>query len=71
MFPLIALIVYVIFMDEQNVIKFKCLIIFVMLVWVFYDFLIKSYVSVFFDFFNIVINLISIIQLKNDNHFSL
>lgn len=62
--PLISTIVYLWLMNIEDVIKFKILIIFTMLLWCVYDFYIKSYSSAVFDFMNIVANIVSIIQLK-------
>lgn len=69
--PLLSTIVYILLMNVKNVIKFKFLIIFTMIMWLIYDIYIKSYTSACFDFFNIVTNIISIIQIKNkfiNNH---
>lgn len=67
LFPLVSTVVYVLFMNVKDVVKFKLLITFTMLMWFFYDIFIKSYTSACFDFFNILANFISIIQIrKND-----
>lgn len=62
--PLISTIVYLWLMNLKDVIKFKILIIFTMILWLIYDIYIKSYSSAVFDFLNIVANIISIYQLK-------
>lgn len=62
--PLISTIVYLWLMNLKDVIKFKILIIFTMVLWLIYDIYIKSYSSAIFDFLNIVANIISIGQLK-------
>lgn len=62
--PLISTIVYILLMNIKDVIKFKYLIIFTMILWFVYDFYIKSYASACFDFANIIINIISIIQIR-------
>lgn len=62
--PLISTISYLWLMNTEDVIKFKILIIFTMLLWGVYDVYIKSYSSAVFDFMNIVANVISIVQLK-------
>lgn len=65
--PVISIITYSFLMNTQNVIKFKWLIIFTMLMWFIYDLFIKSYTSAAFDFMNIIANIISIIQIKLKN----
>jgi len=62
--PLIATISYLWLMNIENVIKFKVLIIFTLILWFIYDLFIKSYSSAIFDFLNIITNLIAIYQLK-------
>lgn len=64
LFPVISTVTYISLMNTKNVVKFKWLIIFTMLMWLIYDVYIKSYTSAIFDFMNIVANIISIIQIK-------
>ena len=61
--PLINTVFYMWLMDAKDIIKFKFLIIFTALLWLIYDLSIKSYVSVIFDFMNIIANIIAIIQI--------
>lgn len=61
--PLISLIVYTMFMNEKNIIKFKSLIIFSSILWLIYDLIILSYTSAVFDFITILTNIISIISI--------
>ena len=63
--PLISTITYVLLMNIKDVIKYKYLNIFTMIIWLIYDLYIKSYTSACFDFMNIVANIVSIIQIKN------
>lgn len=63
--PLISMVVYILFMNVKDVIKFKYLIIFTMIMWFVYDLYVKSYTSAVFNFVNIIANIISIIQIKN------
>lgn len=63
--PLISTVTYTLLMDIQDIIKFKILTIFTMVMWFIYDFYIMSYSSAVFDFFNIVTNSIAIYQLCN------
>lgn len=62
--PLISTITYLWLMNVEDVIKFKVLIIFTMVLWCVYDIYIKSYTSAVFDFMNAVANVVSIYQLK-------
>lgn len=62
--PLISTIAYILLMNTKNVIKFKYLIIFTMILWCCYDLYIKSYTSACFDFMCIIVNLFSIIQIN-------
>lgn len=67
LFPVISTITYILLMNTKDIIKFKWLIIFTMLMWLIYDLFIKSYTSAIFDFMNIVANIISIIQIGLQN----
>lgn len=62
--PLISTIIYILLMNIKDVIKFKYLIIFTMILWLFYDLYIKSYTSACFDAMCIITNLSSIIQMN-------
>lgn len=62
--PLISTVTYTLLMDIKDVIKFKKLIIFTMIMWLIYDVYIKSYSSAIFDFMNIVTNIFSIYKIK-------
>ena len=62
--PLISMISYIWLMNINDIKKFKILIIFTMLLWLIYDFFIKSYTSTIFDFFTIIANLITLFKLK-------
>lgn len=64
--PLISTIVYIWLMNIKNVMQFKILIMFTMLIWGIYDIYIKSYTSALFDFGNIIANAISIYQLRKN-----
>lgn len=66
LFPVIITVTYILLMNIKDVVKFKWLIIFTMLMWLIYDVYIKSYTSTIFDFMNIVANIISIIQINNN-----
>ena len=62
--PVISTVTYVWLMNEKDVIKFKFLIIFTMLLWGIYDLIIKSYTSCIFDFMTILTNIISIYKIN-------
>ena len=64
-FPLIAVVVYTWLITIEDIVKFKILIIFTMVMWVVWDFTIKSYTTVIFDLFTIVTNLISMYSIKH------
>jgi len=61
--PLISTVVYIWLMNIKNIVRFKILIIFTMVMWGMYDTYIKSYASALFNFGNILANVISIYQL--------
>ena len=58
--PLIATVVYITFMNTKDVVKFKLLIIFSMVMWLIYDLYIKSYTSGVFDFMSVIANIVAI-----------
>lgn len=62
--PLISTVTYIWLMNIKDVKKFKMLIVFTMLMWLIYDLVIKSYTSAVFDAVNIIINLVTIFQIK-------
>ena len=62
--PLISTVVYIWFMTIKDVIKFKYLIIFTMILWSIYDLTIQSYTACIFDILTVISNMISITKLK-------
>ena len=62
--PLIAIIIYLWSLDIKNIIKFKKLIIFLMILWIIYDFIVHNYVAVIFDILTILTNITSIVSIK-------
>ncbi|MCR5146825.1 MAG: YgjV family protein [Clostridia bacterium] len=66
--PLIATVVYITFMNTKDVVKFKLLIIFSMVMWLIYDLYIKSYTSGVFDFMSVIANIVAILQIKRYNY---
>ncbi len=65
--PIMATVLYTLFMDVKDIIKFKYLSGFISLLWGIYDIFIKSYSSAFFDFLTIITTLVSIIKIKSSN----
>ena len=61
--PLISTITYLWLMNIKNIIKFKYLIIFTMILWFIYVFIIKSYSSAVFDLMTVIANMYSIIKI--------
>ena len=64
--PLISTVTYIWLIDLKNVINFKILMIFTLLLWTIYDFTIKSYTGTFFNMFTIITNIISMISIKKN-----
>lgn len=64
--PIISNVVYIVFMNIKDVIKFKYLIIFTMTMWLVYDIYIMSYTSAVFDLGTMIANIIAIIQIKRN-----
>ena len=62
--PVISTVTYVWLMNEKDIVKFKFLIIFTMLLWGVYDLTIKSYTSSVFDFMTVLTNIISIYKIN-------
>lgn len=61
--PLMSTILYIIFIDTKNVIKFKLILIITSVLWFIYSMVIKSYASAIFNILNMITNSISIYQL--------
>lgn len=64
--PIISNVVYIVFMNIKDVIKFKYLIIFTMTMWLVYDIYIMSYTSAVFDLGTMIANVIAVIQIKRN-----
>ena len=65
--PLISMIIYVWYMNVKDVVKFKYLLIFTMLMWLVYDFYVMSYTSSCFDIVCIILNIVSIVEIKKNS----
>ncbi len=64
--PLISTIIYLWLMNTKNIIYFKLLIIFTMILWFVYDLFIKSFTSSIFDMMTVITNAYSIFKLNNN-----
>ena len=62
--PVISTVVYIIFMNTKDIIKFKLLNVLTTFMWLVYELVIKSYTSAVFDFFGIVTNIVAIVQIS-------
>lgn len=62
--PVLATTLYIWLMNTKNVIHLKMLLMVTSSIWLVYDLFINLYVSVIFEFTNIIVNFISIIQIK-------
>lgn len=63
MLPVISMVSFTLLMNIKDVIKFKLLIIFTMILWFTFDLCIRSYTSAIFDFFSIIANIFTAYQL--------
>lgn len=61
--PLFNTIIYTIFINEKNPLKFKLLFLVTVILWFVYDLTIKSYTSLVFDFFAIITSSIAAYQI--------
>lgn len=64
LFPVISAVIYILYMDEKDISKFKLLVAVTMFLWLIYDLSIKLYVSSILDTLGILTNLLSIYKLK-------
>lgn len=64
--PLLAFLLYLWFITEKDIIKFKVLNIIILVMWLVYDFMIKAYVGCAFDLFTIITNIIAIVFIKKN-----
>lgn len=61
--PITATILYTLFMDSKDVVKFKLLIIVTMVMWLIHDVFVKSYVMVVMDVLTIITTSISLYKI--------
>ena len=62
--PVLYLVIYTLFMNIKDIIKFKKLVIFTAILWLIYDLCINSYTSAIFDFMTIITNIFAIYKLR-------
>jgi hypothetical protein len=65
-FPLLSLATFTIFMDTNNTVLFKWLVISGNVLWFVHDIFIMSYVAVAFDILGTITNLIGIYRIKKE-----
>lgn len=65
--PMFGIIIYTLFMDTKNIIKFKVLSISTTIMWLIYNAYIISYTSVIIQIFQIVANSIAILRIIKEN----
>ena len=66
--PLVNTIIYTLFINEKNPLKFKILLLLTFLLWFIYDITIKSYTSAVFDLVSTITAIFSTYQIyKNTN----
>ena len=66
--PAAVCTVFIIFMDVKNPVKFKLLVTLTFVPWMFYHFILKSYVGAIFDVATIIVNTIALASmLKSRN----
>ena len=65
--PAAVCTVYIIFMDIKDPIKFKLLVTLSFLPWMFYHFILKSYVGAFFDAATIITNGITLYAMMKES----
>ncbi len=64
--PIIPTILYTIWLDTQDAVKFKLLVIQMITFWTIHDMLIKSYTSSFFNLFQILFSVLAIIRIRKE-----
>ena len=64
--PAVVCTVFIIFMDVKDPIKFKLLVTLTFVPWMFYHFILKSYVGAIFDVATIIVNTITLVSMLKD-----
>ena len=65
--PIFATVLYTLFMDTKNIIKFKILAISTTIMWLIYNAYIMAYTSVVIQIFQIVANIIAVWRINKEN----
>ena len=63
--PVIATVLYIIYMNTKDDLKFKILVLVVLILWTVYDIYIKSYTAGIFDIISIIANVVTILRIKH------
>lgn len=66
MIPAAVCIVYIIFMDVKDPIKFKMLVMGTFIPWLFYHFILGSYTGAASDAATIIANIVTIVKMKRE-----
>ena len=64
--PLMAMFIYALLMDTDNIKNLKIFMIIIMMLWATYDMAIKLYVAVFFDILTLLSSLVSLLLLEKN-----
>ena len=65
--PVISSCAYLWLLNIKDIVKFKYLLLFTIVLWCIYDFTIRSYTSFAFGIFSIITTSISVMQIKHAN----
>lgn len=63
--PVVATVLYIIYMNTKDDLKFKILVLVVLILWTVYDIYIKSYTAGIFDIISIIANVVTILRIKH------
>ena len=64
--PLFNTIIYTIFINEKNPLKFKLLFLIIAMLWFIYDFALKAYTAAIFDLITIITSSVTLYQIYNN-----
>ena len=67
MIPAAVCIVYILFMDVKDAVKFKILVMLTFIPWLIYHFILGSYTGAASDAATIVANIVTIIKMRKEN----
>lgn len=66
--PAVVCTVFIIFMDVKDPVKFKLLVTVTFLPWMFYHFILRSYVGAFFDVATIITNAVTLYAMIKEKN---